>query len=846
MSMKEMGLGIAFVAKDQATATIQRVHGGVERVRTSANAAGRSLQVAIGAGIATALTGGLSRLTKSAAEFELGLAKVKNVSSATAEDMVILRDAAYEAALRTQFSPQQVVDGLEQLASAGFRASEQVALLNQSLTLAEAGQITMTRSTATVATAVKLFGLAGEDQNVMVDKMLKTVNLFKLQAIDLENALAKTSGAVLTTNQGFDEMLIAVGLIKNVFPHAGESGNSVSRAMAGIANKSALLKKELGIDVVNTITGKVRPALDLFIELEEKSAEKMTNAAERAKFLDKVLGAFGKKGVAAAIGSLREEAKKTGKTMREVADDFRHQVANAKGTGEEFRKNLLSTFQGQVNILKGAFETVMVAIGEPLIQILQPIIKSIGAAVSNVARYIRDLPMEMKKTIGTALMLGAAFLTVAVGVAAVVAIVTLMGGAFVAALAAIAPVVLKVGAAIAGIAAFGAAVRANLGGIGDKLGAVFGGIKLLIQGVIQLFREGAFSGAVMQEMNAAGNGGIKQFAINIYALYYRASQFISGIREGFASMSDVIGSSFSALGDAIQRVATEFGMLGTAITDTVDDIPGDRFVATGRSIGETLGQIIATVVRVVSTAVSIFGFYLGGLRQTFERYGHVFTAFWDSILKLVSTLSSVFGDTFGKVDTALGTSGGKAESFAAMLGRAVGVVMVVVVKMATIVVRAITVLMEMWGALKQIVLYVAGIIETVLTAITNRISGVVDGITNMYDTIKEAVSGTVLEGATGLIDFVTGTEDPEPVAMAPSRAVETIVNAASPAGTARDMGPTIAAGTRGATLDRATLQRWFSDIKIALVVDGETLANTVSRSSRDQAGRRFEAEPLVP
>lgn len=840
--MNELGLGIEFVARDRATPVIERVRGGVQRVRGEATTAGAAMQAAIGTGVATGIVAGLVKVADAASKFELGLAKVKNISSATAEDMAILRDAAYEAALRTQFSPAEVVEGLEQLASAGFKASEQVGLLNQSLVLAQAGQISMSKATSTVATAVKLFGLAGQDQAVMTDKMLKTIDAFKLQAIDLENALAKTSGAVLTTNQSFDEMLIAVGLIKNVFPHAGESGNSVSRAMAGIANKSKLLKKELGINVVDTITGKVRPALDLFIELEERSAERFTDAAERAQFLDKVLGAFGKKGVAAAIGSLREEANKTGRTMKEVAADFRKTIAGAQGTSDKWMETLLATFPGQIKILVGAVQTITTAIGEPLIQILQPVVKAIAEATTSVARFIRDIPMGVKKTIGTIALLVGGFTVLAFGAAAVVAIMTAFGGAFLAALGAVVPVIAAVGAATAVIVGFVKAVRANLGGIGDRFRSIFEDVKLLYQGLVQLFSDGAFSGAVMREMNSAGNEGVKQLAVNIFAVWHRFKAFFSGIKAGWDSMSDTVNEAFAVLGNAFRSLADEFGMLATSVTGAADDMPTDSFTSFGKTVGSVLARVVSIVVRGVGILVAAYAGVVRGIRKVFEQTRGVFEAFWSAIKGLLEQL----GGAVGVVDGELAAGGDTIAGFGEIAGKTFMTVIAVITRVATVVIKAITLVIRIFNALSGVVEFVGDVIRGVFDGILTAINPVIGGIAKVTE------ASTSIGGILGYLPpvaaynyFVGEDEEEQPkVGRAQSR-IRRISAGTDPEVAARQIGGISGRASVQGT-DMAALEKLLQDININLKVDGDVLATTIARVERDVAGRRFEARPLEP
>ena len=129
--LNNMGMGFTFTARDLATSKLQRlesrftslderVMGGTERMTR----AFRQLGVGLGmfaAGAAT-VAGALS-LANAAGRFEQGLAAVGAVTQATTRQMQMLRDAAIEAGITTQFSPDCAVLYCQlHLASMGSRA----------------------------------------------------------------------------------------------------------------------------------------------------------------------------------------------------------------------------------------------------------------------------------------------------------------------------------------------------------------------------------------------------------------------------------------------------------------------------------------------------------------------------------------------------------------------------------------------------------------------------------------------------------------------------------------------------------------------------------------------------
>jgi hypothetical protein len=132
MSLNNMGMGFVFTARDLASGKLQglerrfasldeRVTGGTARMTRAFRQLGIGL-VVFSAG-AVAVAGALS-LANAAGKFEQGLAAVGAVTRATTDDMKLLREAAIEAGIRTQFSPTEAVQGLQALATAGQTAEQ--------------------------------------------------------------------------------------------------------------------------------------------------------------------------------------------------------------------------------------------------------------------------------------------------------------------------------------------------------------------------------------------------------------------------------------------------------------------------------------------------------------------------------------------------------------------------------------------------------------------------------------------------------------------------------------------------------------------------------------------------
>jgi len=156
---------------------------------------------------------------------------------------------------------------------------------------------------------------------------------------------------------------------------------------------------------------------------------------------------------------------------------------------------------------------------------------------------------------------------------------------------------------------FTLAYRKNFGGIADLTDRVFGQVKLGFNAFGQLLSEGAFSGAVMEELNRAENQGLKRFVIHMFQLATRLDALWTGIKEGFVAALTAIEPMWEGLVEAVRRFGAVIGEeLGVHLPD-LTGFGAKQFRLFGSILGQTLGQTLGKVVSFVSVlARAVVGF----------------------------------------------------------------------------------------------------------------------------------------------------------------------------------------------------------------------------------------------
>ena len=418
MALNQFGIGILFTAKDAASATIKQLDKNFRELDSTTDQQKKGFKdhgksLATGMAMMAVGAGGLKASFNLAGQFgtfEQGLARVGAISMAGEEDLKALGAAAKQAGLDTQFSPTEAVTGLQNLVAVGFNAKESIELLNPALDFAAGGMLSVDQSTATVSSALKVFGKDAKDATLVADQLLKISNLTSLSANDLQQALGTVSRGANLTGQRLEEMLPAMGLVKNTGVDVSVAASSVSAALLAMA-KNAKGFKKVGVEVADS-TGKFRPMIDIVLDYT-KHAATMTNEAERAALSVKLFGKFGAT-AAAAIGKQLTQGVRTasGQLLKgaEAADFLRAQMEGASGTAKEFKDKINAGFAGQMTLLKGSAETLAVTLGEPIAKALLPVIKGLIFLLNKLIEGFTWLPGPVKTAFGFLMTFGSALL----------------------------------------------------------------------------------------------------------------------------------------------------------------------------------------------------------------------------------------------------------------------------------------------------------------------------------------------------------------------------------------------------------------------------------------------------
>ena len=768
MALNNLGLGFVFTARDLASAKMQRlerrfsslderVTGGTDRMTSAFR------QLGVGLAIFTAgaaAVGGALALANAAGRFEQGLAAIGAVTRATSRELGMLREAAINAGIETQFSPDEAIQGLTSLATAGQTAAQATRTLIPVLDLAAGslGQLGVASAAEAVVGTLNAYGMTADQAAGVTDRLLRITQLTNFQTRDFEAGLAKAAATGAVFNQGLNDVLITMGLLRNRNIDASSAATAFREATRRVGSDSRAQQAILGtgVQVFDRTSGQMRSMVDIMSEFA--TATRDMSDAERNR---RVVQAFGARGLLAFNGVMNASftTMRDGRevTLRgvEAIEALRTEMQGAEGTAGRFREQLLDTFEGQKTLLKGTLQTFAVVLGEPFAAVFKPIVRLLVNVLNAILRAFQAIPAPIKKIFAGLVVAVGGFLMLVGGVIAAKAAIALLAIGFKALgitiggiLATLLPAILIVAVLGAVVAGFVVAFRRNVGGIADFARRMWERITLFFNGLKQLFEQGGFSGAVREELNRAENQGLKRFLISLYQIVHRIQQIWEGFKDGFTSTIEEARPVFEDLANALSELGQEIAGIFSGVAGGAASLPSAEF----RSFGQVAGSAIATVVKWLTKLVAVFvritSGIIAGFRSMMEYIRPAFEVVGEALGDLKEAWNTLTGST-SDATSATDESTSSWRSLGEFLGQVFGAIVTVITLALGGLIKVITAVIWVVNAVKD-AFVIAGtwIGETAAKiylwfteTLPNAISSAIDTVVGFFRAIGEFFVG---------------------------------------------------------------------------------------------------------
>lgn len=405
-------------------------------------------------------------------DFEQSMSKVKAMSGATNEEMVLLEKAAREAGASTSKSAKDAADALGYMALAGWDSNTSMEALMPVLRLSEAGNIDLAKASSLVTDSMSAMGLTTQELPGYLDIVAQTARSSNTDIDQMAEAYLKVGGTLRGLNIPLDESALALGFLANAGIKGSEAGTSLNAVMTNLTAPTGRAKTaldELGFSAFDS-EGNFKGLENVLFDLKDKLAG-MTEE-QRNTYLAMIGGKEHVKDLNALLNGLDDSYV-----------DLKESISGADGALDDVAKTMRDNNKGSITELKSAIEEV----GLKIYDVLKP---SIGAIIESIQGFVDKLnslsPAQQETivkigllvaAIGPALLIFGKIITVVgTAISAFGTISTAVAGAGGAMALLTGPIGIAV-AAIVGIVAVGVTLYKNWDTIKEKAGQLKEGIQ---------------------------------------------------------------------------------------------------------------------------------------------------------------------------------------------------------------------------------------------------------------------------------------------------------------------------------------------------------------------------------
>nr|WP_243447544.1 phage tail tape measure protein [Clostridium tetani] len=360
--------------KDEATKPLNRI-----KAKLSAFSKSACSKLAAVATAGAIMIGGLGigAAVNNFANFEQGLANVKAISGATAQEMQLLGKEAKRLGAETAWSAKDVTDAEMLLSQAGFKVQETIAALPGLLDMASAGDIQLAEATDIAAGTLRAFGIEASKSAHVADVLALTASRTNSDITGIGESMKYVAPVSKALGVSFEDTSAALGMLADANIKGSQAGTVLRAAFSRLSNppkKAAGMIKKLGFSAFDA-QGKMLP-LDNVVGNLKKSLEGLTEQ-QKAQAVSTIFGVESMSGMLALV----EQGPKKLKRLS-------NELQNSDGAAKKMAETRLDSLQGQFTILKSAVEGMNIELGERLAPYAKEFVTWFTAKIPDITQGI--------------------------------------------------------------------------------------------------------------------------------------------------------------------------------------------------------------------------------------------------------------------------------------------------------------------------------------------------------------------------------------------------------------------------------------------------------------------------
>ena len=299
-----------------------------------------------------------------------------------------MEEAAMAVGRTTTFGADKAAEAYYYIASAGFNASESMAILPTVADFAQAGMMDLAEATSMLSDSINALGIRTGDLQTdmdnftyLSDRLAKANSVANASMREFAQTLQnRWAGAMKAMNMQINEGIAVMAAYANQGRKGAVAGNELTMFFrdltnAAVNNKAAF--KKFGIAVMDA-RGNMRPVADILEDFE---------GAFAGMSLEQKKAAMGMMGLTSNASDVGNMLIGTSAEIRQFEQD----MANADGVTRKMAEKQMNSTIAQLKRLRNAFMEVSIQIGSVLLPHMKAFVETMAEMVFSFADYLKGL-----------------------------------------------------------------------------------------------------------------------------------------------------------------------------------------------------------------------------------------------------------------------------------------------------------------------------------------------------------------------------------------------------------------------------------------------------------------------
>lgn len=282
-------------------------------------------------------------------EFQAQMSRVQSISEATDTELKELTQTAKDLGASSSFSASQAAEGMEFLASAGFKVEEIIAAMPGMLNLAASSGEDLATSADIAASVLRGFGMEAEDAAHVADVLAKNAAATNAAVYDTGEAMKYVAPLANTMGLSFEEVAASIGLMSNAGIKGSQAGTTLRGALSRLAKPTEVMQvtmDELGLSFYDS-EGKMKSLTEMITMLQTNMSGLTEEQQQNA-----LVTLFGQEALSGMMVLLEAGPE----ALAELTEAYEE----CDGAAEDMAATMLNNLKGAVEAFGGAVETAQI------------------------------------------------------------------------------------------------------------------------------------------------------------------------------------------------------------------------------------------------------------------------------------------------------------------------------------------------------------------------------------------------------------------------------------------------------------------------------------------------------